>query len=107
VSMRSPWLRVVLVVLGAAGAVAIVVWRGPAWSDVSDAFTIVSWRWVVAAIALNLASVVVRSVAWRTVIEQAAPHRKASRRVACKTPTRRRPARRDAAVHDDPRCARA
>ncbi len=72
-SMRSPWLRVVLVVLGAAGAVAIVVWRGPAWSDVSDAFTIVSWRWVVAAIALNLASVVVRSVAWRTVIEQAVP----------------------------------
>ena len=72
-NVRSPWLRLVLVVLGAAGAVAIVWWRGPAWSDVSDAFTIVSWRWVVAAIALNLASVVVRSMAWRTVIDQAVP----------------------------------
>jgi uncharacterized membrane protein YbhN (UPF0104 family) len=73
VSMRSPWLRVVLVALGAVGAVAIVVWRGPAWSDVSDAFTIVSWRWVVAAIALNLLSVVARSMSWRTVIDQAVP----------------------------------
>src|SRR5215217_57389 len=73
VNVRSPWMRVVLVVLGAAGAVAIIWWRGPAWSDVTDAFTIVSWRWVVAAIALNLASVVVRSVAWRTVIDQAVP----------------------------------
>ena len=33
---------------------------GPSWTDVSDAFTIVSWRWVVAAIALNLLSVVAR-----------------------------------------------
>ncbi|MFL6035649.1 MAG: lysylphosphatidylglycerol synthase transmembrane domain-containing protein [Gaiellaceae bacterium] len=72
-NVRSPWLRIVLVVVGAAGAVAIIWWRGPAWSDVTDAFTIVSWRWVVAAIALNLLSVVARSMSWRTVIDQAVP----------------------------------
>ena len=72
-NVRSPWLRVVLVVLGVAGAVAIIWWRGPAWSDVSNAFTIVSWRWVVTAIALNLLSVLARSMSWRTVIDQAVP----------------------------------
>src|SRR5205085_4374194 len=73
VNVGSPWLRVVLVVLGVAGAVAIIWWRGPAWSDVSNAFTIVSWRWVVTAIALNLLSVLARSMSWRTVIDQAVP----------------------------------
>ena len=39
----------------------------------SDAFTIVRWRWVFVAIGLNLLSVVARSLAWRTVIDQAVP----------------------------------
>ena len=52
---------------------AIVWWRGPSWAAVSDAFTIVRWRWVVAAIGLNLLSVVARSMSWRTVIDQAVP----------------------------------
>jgi uncharacterized membrane protein YbhN (UPF0104 family) len=37
-------------------------------------FSAVSWTWIGAALALNVASVVARSVAWRTVIEQAMPH---------------------------------
>jgi len=73
VNLRSPWLRVVLVLAAAAAAVAVIWWRGPAWSDVSDAFRVVRWRWVVAAILLNLLSVVARSLAWRTVIDQAVP----------------------------------
>jgi uncharacterized protein (TIRG00374 family) len=73
VNIRNPWLRVAVVVLGAAVAVAVIVWRGPSWTAVSDAFSVVRWRWVVAAIALNLASVIVRSIAWRTVIDQAVP----------------------------------
>ena len=72
-SPRSPWLRVVLVLAAAAAAVAVIWWRGPAWSDVADAFRVVRWRWVVAAIFLNLLSVLARSLAWRTVIHQAVP----------------------------------
>ena len=71
--IRNPWARVFAVVAVLAVAVAVVVWRGPAWHDIVDAFTIVRWRWVLAAIALNLLSVVARSVAWRTVIVQAMP----------------------------------
>jgi uncharacterized protein (TIRG00374 family) len=51
-------------------AVALVVWRGPDWGAVHDAFAAVTWEWVLAAIGLNLLSVVTRSVAWDTAIEQ-------------------------------------
>ncbi len=71
--IRSPWTRALAVVALLATAVAVVRWRGPAWHDVVDAFTIVRWRWVLAAILLNLVSVVARSLAWRTVIVQAMP----------------------------------
>ena len=71
--VRSPWLRVAFVLASAAAVCAAIWWRGPAWSDVADAFTIVRWRWVFAAIGLNLLSVIARSIAWRTVIEQAVP----------------------------------
>src|SRR6266550_120498 len=70
---RSPWLRVGFILVAAVGVVAVIWWRGPSWSAVSDAFTAVSWRWVFLAIALNLLSVVARSIAWRTVIHQAVP----------------------------------
>ena len=36
-----------------------------------DAFSAVEWRWVAAAVGLNLLSVLVRALAWRTVIAQA------------------------------------
>ncbi|MDQ2909995.1 MAG: flippase-like domain-containing protein [Actinomycetota bacterium] len=67
----SPLLRVVVVLAAAAGVAALLWWRGPNWSDVWHAFDAVRWYWVVAAIGLNLLSVVVRAVAWRTVIKQA------------------------------------
>jgi glycosyltransferase 2 family protein len=70
---RSPVLRLTLVAVATAGALALVWWRGPAWSDVSRAFALVTWRWVLVAIGLNLASVVARSLAWSTVIAQAVP----------------------------------
>jgi len=37
----------------------------------ANVFTAVRWRWVVAAVGLNLASVLVRSLAWQTVVRQA------------------------------------
>jgi glycosyltransferase 2 family protein len=70
---RSRSLRVVVVVAVAVGLGALVWWRGPDWGAVGDAFTIVRWQWVVAAIALNLVSVLVRAVAWKIVINQAIP----------------------------------
>jgi uncharacterized protein (TIRG00374 family) len=71
--LRSRWLRAVIVVLAAVGVVALLWWRGPAWSGIVDAFTAVEWHWVAAAVGLNLLSVLVRAVAWRTVIVQAMP----------------------------------
>jgi uncharacterized protein (TIRG00374 family) len=68
---RSTWVRVAIVVLAAGGVVALLWWRGPAWSGIVDAFTAVEWHWVAAAVGLNLLSVLLRAVAWRTVIVQA------------------------------------
>jgi uncharacterized protein (TIRG00374 family) len=71
--LRNPWLRAVIVVLAAGGVVALLWWRGPAWGGIVNAFTAVEWRWVAAAVGLNLLSVLMRAVAWRTVIVQAIP----------------------------------
>jgi uncharacterized protein (TIRG00374 family) len=59
--------------VAAAGVVALLWWRGPAWSAVVDAFTAVEWHWVAVAVGFNLLSVLVRAIAWRTVIVQAFP----------------------------------
>ena len=59
---------VMLVVIG-----VLAWWRGPEWDRVEDAFELVSWEWVAAALGLNLLSVVIRAWAWRTVINQALP----------------------------------
>jgi uncharacterized protein (TIRG00374 family) len=70
---RTTWARLALVLPFLAGAVALLVWQAPDWSLVVDAFTLVSWPWVLAAIGLNLVSIAVRALAWRTVIDQAMP----------------------------------
>jgi hypothetical protein len=56
-----------------AATVALLVWRGPEWGLVVDAFRLVKWEWIVAAVALNLLSVLARAGAWHRVIEQAMP----------------------------------
>ena len=70
---ESIWSR-----LGLAGAFVGVTgvlfwWRGPDWDEVGDAFRVVSWSWIWAAVGLNLLSVFVRSFAWRTVIDHSMP----------------------------------
>jgi glycosyltransferase 2 family protein len=70
---HSPWVRAALVAPLLAVSVALIWWRGPDWGDVGDAFTIVHWWWIVAAMGLNLLSVVARSLAWSTVVNQALP----------------------------------
>jgi uncharacterized protein (TIRG00374 family) len=69
--LHSGWIRAPLVLLGAVGVFAALWWHGPAWGGVADAFAAVEWRWVAAAVGLNLLSVLVRALAWRTVIVQA------------------------------------
>jgi glycosyltransferase 2 family protein len=56
-----------------AAAIVLLIWRGPEWNLVADAFRLVELEWVVLAIALNLLSVVARAAAWHRVIEQAMP----------------------------------
>lgn len=48
-------------------------WRGPEWSAVYHAFDFVAWRWIVAGVVLNLASVLVRAISWKLTINQAVP----------------------------------
>ncbi len=60
--LRDPRLRVLLVVPLIAAGVALFIFRGPDWHLVHDAFTVVRWRWVIAAIGLNLLSVLARAL---------------------------------------------
>jgi uncharacterized membrane protein YbhN (UPF0104 family) len=64
-------LLIPVVLLAFAGA--MIWWRGPDWHAVGHAFTRVRWAWVVAAIGLNLASVIARAACWNTTIRQAMP----------------------------------
>jgi uncharacterized membrane protein YbhN (UPF0104 family) len=64
-------LRIFVLVAMFAIAISLIWWRGPDWHLVRDTFTVVRWPWVVVAVAFNLASVVVRALAWNTVIRQA------------------------------------
>jgi uncharacterized protein (TIRG00374 family) len=70
VNLRQSW-RALLPVPLLAIAIAVIWWRGPNWGVVRHAFTTVAWIWVIAAIGLNLLSVVARSLSWNTTIHQA------------------------------------
>jgi uncharacterized membrane protein YbhN (UPF0104 family) len=73
---RSRTARLALVVPPTIGVVALVLWQGPDLDVLANAFTVVAWSWVAAAVLLNLASIVVRSGAWKIVVDQAVapPH---------------------------------
>jgi uncharacterized membrane protein YbhN (UPF0104 family) len=70
---RSPLLRLAIVPPFIGLAAFLLWWHGPDWGQVADVFTVVRWEWVIAAVGLNLLSVVVRAFAWREVITQAMP----------------------------------
>lgn len=70
---QSSWVRAGAVVAVLAGAAVAVYFGGPDWGQVGDAFRAVEWEWLAVAVGLNLVSVVARSLAWRTVIDQAVP----------------------------------
>ena len=68
---RRPWLRAALVFPLIVAVIALLWWRGPEWGRVASAFDVVDWVWIVFALGLNLASVLLRSLAWRLTIDQA------------------------------------
>lgn len=70
---RTPVARAALLAPVFAAVLLLLWWRGPDWDAVGNAFTFVAWWWLVAALGLNLASVLARSLAWRTTVLQALP----------------------------------
>lgn len=68
---RSRRVRAGVVAALVAVAGVILWWRGPNWSQVGHSFTHVSWPWVIAAIALNLISVLVRALCWWAIVGHA------------------------------------
>jgi uncharacterized protein (TIRG00374 family) len=71
--VRLTWLRALLALAVLVVAGLVLWWRGPDWGTVYHAFDFVAWRWIVLAVAINLASVVARSAAWDLVVRQALP----------------------------------
>ncbi|HET9545672.1 MAG TPA: lysylphosphatidylglycerol synthase transmembrane domain-containing protein [Gaiellaceae bacterium] len=69
---RSRPGRLALLATALGAAVALVLWRLDV-VVITDAFSLVTWEWVAVAVVLNLASVLVRSVAWKIVVDQAIP----------------------------------
>jgi uncharacterized membrane protein YbhN (UPF0104 family) len=61
------------VAVAGAAVVALLVFRGPHWGAVGHALTQMRWSWALAAIGINLASALVRGLAWRTVVVEAIP----------------------------------
>src|SRR5262249_27455587 len=72
--VRLPSSRLVRVFLGLvvlAALAGLFWWRRGSLETIGSAFSSVRWEWVVVAIVLNLLSVVVRALAWNTVIHSA------------------------------------
>jgi uncharacterized protein (TIRG00374 family) len=68
---QSPWTRAAIALAFLCGVGALLWWHGPHWADFKDAFAVVRWEWVAAAVGLNLLSIVARAAAWDTVIRSA------------------------------------
>jgi uncharacterized membrane protein YbhN (UPF0104 family) len=68
---RSSLLRFGLIAVAGAGVVALLVFHGPNWGQVGDAFAAMSWGWAFAAIFLNFLSCLARAMSWDNVIKEA------------------------------------
>ena len=71
--------RIALAVLFLAVLAAVLWWRRGSFTAIGMAFKDVRWQWVAVAIGFNFLSVVVRALAWTTVINSAMkpPHPRA------------------------------
>jgi uncharacterized protein (TIRG00374 family) len=73
VRRRSSLLRAGLIVVVAAGLVALLVFHGPDWSQVWSDLKGMSWWWAALAVSLNLVSALARAMSWDNVIKEAVP----------------------------------
>jgi glycosyltransferase 2 family protein len=80
-ALRQRSTRIALAALAVAALVAAAVWAAPDLRGIATAFQNVRWRWVAAAGAANLVSIVARAAAWRVVLAQALPPRPRRRHV--------------------------
>jgi uncharacterized membrane protein YbhN (UPF0104 family) len=73
---KSRLLRAGLVLLAAAGVIALLVFHGPNWAKVGHALAGMSWWWAAAAVGLNFVSAIARAMSWDNVIKEAVsePH---------------------------------
>jgi uncharacterized membrane protein YbhN (UPF0104 family) len=69
---RNRWVRLGAMIVSLVG-VGVALWQLPNWNGVGSSFQNVHWEWVAVAIAINCASIVARSIAWKLVIDQALP----------------------------------
>jgi len=65
--------RLALLVLAALILVGLAVWRAPSLGHALGVLASVSVGWLVAALAVNLVSVGLRTAAWRVIVVQAVP----------------------------------
>jgi uncharacterized membrane protein YbhN (UPF0104 family) len=71
--VRTRWGRVGIAAAIAAAIVVAIVIAAPDLRGMLDAFENVRWRWIAAAAAANMVSIVSRAAAWRVVLAQALP----------------------------------
>jgi glycosyltransferase 2 family protein len=67
------WVRVAVVLAMVVSVLLALWWQGPDWDVVYHSFDFVSWRWIVAAVFLNLLSILARALSWNLTIRQALP----------------------------------
>lgn len=70
---RSSLIRVGLIVVAAAGVIALLAFHGPDWAKVGHDLAGISWGWAAIAIALNFISAIARAMSWDNVIKEAVP----------------------------------
>jgi uncharacterized membrane protein YbhN (UPF0104 family) len=69
--LSDPLVRTAVGLLFLVAVGGLLWWRHGSLTAIGDAFSAVRWEWVVAAIALNLLSVIARALAWAAVIHSA------------------------------------
>jgi uncharacterized membrane protein YbhN (UPF0104 family) len=70
---KSSVLHAALIIVAAAGIIALLVLHGPNWSQVGHDLAAMSWSWAAVAIVLNFASALARAMSWDNVIKEAVP----------------------------------
>lgn len=73
--VRSGWTQGAAALAFVAIALVVLWWRGPDWGQVWDAFSFVTWNWIVLALLLNVVSTAFRALSWSLTLRQALPRR--------------------------------